>query len=143
MRTGKLPTALLVLALLLAIAAALVVLFAPLQTSTTVTFSPDGTATRTTTTSLLEEEGRRIVVFAVIPAVLVLIPVAVHAARARRAFLPAAAGAVLLLAVFVFLTGFSIGLLYGPALLTLIAALVVTAAPQPTPTSPRTDTPPG
>ena len=131
MRTSKLGTLLLVTALLLAAAAAVVVLFAPLQTSTTVTFSTDGTTTHSTTRTLLADQGSAIAIFAMIPVVFVVVPTAAYAARARRVFLPLAAGAVVLLTVFVLLTGFSIGLLYGPALLALIAAFVVICAPHP------------
>ena len=106
-------------------------MYAPLITTTNVTFSPDGTATRTSTRTLLEEQGTGIVVAAFAPVLVLLLPTVAYLSRARRAFLVSSATAVALLGMFVVLTGFSIGLLYVPALGALVAGVAVAVAAPP------------
>ena len=113
----------LIVAVALAAAAAMVVVFAPLQRSTSMRTGTNGvTVTSTSSQSLLDTEGAGIAAVAAIPVVLCLLPLFGLVLRSDRVNRVVRIAAAVLLALFVFLTGFSIGLLYVPALVALIVA---------------------
>jgi cytochrome b len=70
-------------------------------------------------TRLLEKEGAAVVLALLVPVVIAFVPVALRRTRVARA---AVVGAALLLLAFVFLTGFSIGLLFAPSALAMVVA---------------------
>lgn len=128
---ARLSVSLLALAVALATGAAWIVVYAPLQTSSTVTFTSTGeTTTSTTTQSLLGTQGGGIVVLAVLPVIVLLVPTVAYLLRARRAFATTGVAALVLLAGFVLLTGFSIGLFYVPALVAFSVAVALALIPR-------------
>ncbi len=113
----------------LAAIAALVVLFAPLQRSVSGVADVAGgsrSAGRTTTSSsshsLVETEGSGIILIAAVPVIVTLLPLLAIGARSRYLFRRSVVAATILMGLFVVATGFSIGLLYIPALAGLVAA---------------------
>lgn len=114
----------------LAAIAALIVLFAPLGESVSavaeVSVGSETSGQMTTSSSsqsLLESEGPGVIPIALIPMIVSLLPLL--ALRARSYLFSRSLGvATVLLGLFVVATGFSIGLLYIPALAALGAAVL-------------------
>lgn len=115
----------------LAAIAALVVLFAPLQRSVSGVAEVSGgsrsaeqTNTSSSSQSLLESEGTGIIAIAAVPVFVTVLPLLAMRARSRHLFRRSVVAATMLIGLFVVATGFSIGLLYIPALAALVAAVV-------------------
>ena len=123
-----------VLALVAAAVAALVVLVVPMYRS--VTQYADG-RTATSTQGFLEVNGTWAIAVVLIPVVLAGVPLLLHG----RAHGPGAIVATVMLCIFVFLSGFTIGLFFLPA---AICAVIALALPAPSAgNSTRMDVPPG
>lgn len=108
------------LALVAAGAAALVVLVVPMYSS--VTQYPDGRM-ETSTKGFVDVNGPWAIAVVLIPVVLAGVPLLQHG-RMKR---PAARVATVLLCIFVFLSGFTIGLFFLPAAVCAVVALALPA----------------
>lgn len=115
----------------LAAIAALVVLFAPLQRSVSGVAevssgarSAEQTTTSSSSQSLLESEGIGIIAIAAVPVIVTVLPLLAMRARSRYLFRRSVVAATMLIGLLVVATGFSIGLLFVPALAALVAAVV-------------------
>ncbi|MFC7403486.1 hypothetical protein [Georgenia alba] len=108
------------LAVVLALATSIAYLFVPAYEGVV----SDGTTETTTTATLLEENGPHVLAVLAFPVLLTLLPLLVRG-RAARWVGPVS---VALLATFVVLGGFSIGLFYVPALLASVFGLALPTA---------------
>lgn len=112
-----------VLAGVLATVALVVAAFAPLQRSTSsVTDSTGLMQTTSDNRSLMDDQGPSILLVAALPAVVALVPLLAAWRRKPRLFRQMLVASTVLVALFVVATGFSIGLLYVPALVALMVA---------------------
>jgi hypothetical protein len=118
---------LLLLPLLLAVVATGALLVIPALREERVSSNPSGGTIRSTqSTTLVQSQGRRMLVPLAIPVALAGVPLAFGRTRWRREAL-IAAGA--LLVIFVVLSLPSIGLFYLPAMVAMIAAATVSGRP--------------
>lgn len=107
----------------LAAAAMLFIVFAPLQrTSSAMTGSDGVVVTSSTTQSLLQSQGGWVLVVAAFPVALTVLPLFAGWSRRPRLFRSLLVGSTVVLGLFVLVSGFSIGLFYVPALIALVAA---------------------
>jgi hypothetical protein len=124
----RVPTILCAIAFLTALGASLYFAFAPVYRSEGTAFDSDGRAYRTSTPaeSLLDVNGARALPALLIPAVVALIPlVARRRGAGARPRVALACGLVLLL--FAFVASWSIGTLYVPSAVLLLAAAIPSA----------------
>jgi hypothetical protein len=90
--------------------------------------SAEQSTTSSSSQSLLESEGTGIILIAAVPVIVTVLPLLAIRARSKGLFRRSLVAATLLIGLFVVATGFSIGLLYIPALAALVAA-VATMSP--------------